>query len=67
MPKVTLIVVNYNGRNFIRDCLNSLERQTFRDFEIILVDNASSDGSLIEIKKVVEVDIGLFCKSDLSP
>jgi GT2 family glycosyltransferase len=66
MPKVTLIVVNYNGRNFIKDCLNSLERQTFRDFEMILVDNASSDGSLVEIKRVVEASSLVSCAKVIS-
>ncbi len=35
-----------NGKAFLRDCLASLERQTFKDFEVILVDNGSTDGSV---------------------
>eukprot|EP01137_Pigoraptor_chileana_P021378 Opistho-2@84990 len=45
-PTITVVVVNYNGGEFIKRCLESLARQTFRDFETILVDNASTDGSL---------------------
>lgn len=45
-PAITVIVVNYNGGGFLRGCLASLAAQTFRDFETILVDNASSDNSL---------------------
>ena len=45
-PDITVIVVNYNGGDFLRGCIASLARQTFRSFETILVDNASSDGSL---------------------
>lgn len=41
-----MVVVNYNGGNFLRNCMASLACQTFRDFETILVDNASTDGSL---------------------
>ncbi len=45
-PAVTVVVVNYNGGEFLRRCLASLARQTFTDFETIVVDNASTDGSL---------------------
>lgn len=46
MPRVSVIIVNYNGRHFLADLLTSLARQTYSDFEAILVDNASSDGSV---------------------
>jgi len=42
---ISIIIVNYNGRHFLDACLSSLVVQTFRDFEIIIVDNASMDGS----------------------
>jgi GT2 family glycosyltransferase len=41
-----VIVVNWNGKHFLEVCLTALRRQTFRDFETILVDNASADGSV---------------------
>ena len=44
-PLISVVVVNFNGKKFLDDCLSSLARQTFRDFEMILVDNGSSDGS----------------------
>jgi GT2 family glycosyltransferase len=45
MPEISIIIVNWNGRHFLDVCLSSLRRQTFRDFETILVDNGSQDGS----------------------
>lgn len=45
-PEITVVVVNYNGGDYIRGCLESLARQTFRNFETIVVDNASKDGSI---------------------
>ncbi len=45
MPEISVIIVNWNGKQFLNDCLSSLRRQTFRDFETILVDNGSHDGS----------------------
>ncbi len=44
-PLISVVVVNFNGKIFLDNCLSALARQTFRDFEIILVDNGSSDGS----------------------
>lgn len=44
-PIISVIIVNYNGRHFLDACLSSLLAQTFQESEIILVDNASSDGS----------------------
>jgi GT2 family glycosyltransferase len=45
MPTVTAIVVNYNGAQFLPEALDSLLRQTRLADEIIVVDNASTDGS----------------------
>ena len=42
---VTFVIVNWNGRRLLEDCLNSIRRQTFREFETIVVDNGSTDGS----------------------
>ncbi len=46
MPsRVTVVIPNWNGERFLDLCLGSLRRQTFRDFETVLVDNGSTDGS----------------------
>jgi len=41
-----VIIVNWNGRDYLRVCLESLRAQTHPDFRIIVVDNGSTDGSL---------------------
>lgn len=43
---VSVIIVNWNGKKFISECLDGLRRQTYKDHSIVLVDNASDDGSL---------------------
>ncbi len=43
---VSCVIVNYNGRELLADCLGSLRRQSRAPDEIVLVDNASTDGSL---------------------
>jgi N-acetylglucosaminyl-diphospho-decaprenol L-rhamnosyltransferase len=44
-PRVRVIVVNHNGGEHLRRCLESLRSQSMSDFEVLVVDNASSDGS----------------------
>jgi GT2 family glycosyltransferase len=46
MPIVSIVIATWNSGNVIPQCLNSLENQTFRDFEVIIVDNGSSDNSI---------------------
>jgi GT2 family glycosyltransferase len=45
-PLASIVIVNWNGLRWLRQLLPSLGEQSFRDFEIIVVDNGSSDGSL---------------------
>ncbi len=45
-PLVSVIVVNWNGKAYLGACLTSLCNQTFLDFELIVVDNGSTDGSV---------------------
>jgi GT2 family glycosyltransferase len=42
---ISVVILNYNGKRYLEDCLTSVLSQTFRDFEVIIVDNGSSDGS----------------------
>ncbi|MDO8842202.1 glycosyltransferase family 2 protein [Methanocalculus sp.] len=47
---ISVIIVNFNGRDYLELCLSSLALQTFRDYEVIVIDNASSDGSVEYLK-----------------
>ena len=49
IPTVTIVVVNYNGDSFIKDCLDSIFAQTCPPEEVLVVDNASCDRSLFLI------------------
>jgi glycosyltransferase involved in cell wall biosynthesis len=44
-PKVTVLMAVYNGERYLRDAIDSILRQTFTDFEFIIVDDGSKDGS----------------------
>ena len=42
---ITVVVVNWNRRDLLRACLHSLASQTYPNFEVVIVDNGSTDGS----------------------
>lgn len=46
MPKISVAIVNFNGENLLRRNLPDVEGQDYEDFETIVVDNGSTDGSL---------------------
>ncbi len=46
MPRVSVVVPVHNTEQYLRDCVASIQSQTLEDIEIILVENASTDGSL---------------------
>ena len=48
--RVSVIVLNWNGMPYIEECIESVLKQTMRDFELIVADNGSSDGSLELLK-----------------
>jgi len=45
MTKVTIIIPNYNGLQFMEPCMKALDAQHYKDYELLIVDNASTDGS----------------------
>ena len=50
MPKVGIVISNYNGWQDTLVCLDSLQKQTFTDFEIILLDDASPNDSVAQLR-----------------
>lgn len=51
MTKSTIVIPNYNGIKYIQACLESLYSGTVTDIEVIVVDNASADGSMELVKE----------------
>jgi GT2 family glycosyltransferase len=62
IPRAIIIVVNWNGRHFLTDCLVAAEQQTYGSYETIVVDNGSTDGSIAYVKshfpavRIIELD-----------
>src|SRR5271166_3221992 len=55
-PRVTVITPAYNVRQYIGEAIDSVLAQTFRDFEYLVVDDGSTDGTIAEILSRVEID-----------
>jgi hypothetical protein len=59
MSRVTVLIPNYNGATYLRECVESVRAQTFSDWAIVVGDNASTDGSVRIIDAIVDPRIRL--------
>lgn len=50
-PFVSIIIVSYNAKGYLKNCLESLSKMTYPHYEILLVDNGSTDGTSEFVKK----------------
>lgn len=55
-PKVSIITASFNYENFIKETIESVLNQTFKDWEMIIVDDGSSDNSVNVIKEYCQKD-----------
>lgn len=49
--KISILITNYNKKNFLKSCLTSCLNQNYKNFEIIILDNFSNDGSQLLLKQ----------------
>ena len=59
MPKVSVIVAAFNAENYLREAIQSVLRQTFQDFELLIVDDGSTDGTARIIRSYSDARIQL--------
>ncbi|MFQ6086118.1 MAG: glycosyltransferase family 2 protein [Candidatus Bathyarchaeia archaeon] len=52
LPKIAILILNRNGKHFLKNCFDSLKNQTYPNYEVVLVDNGSTDGSVEFVRKV---------------
>ena len=55
-PKVSIILPTYNGKKYIRESIDSILKQSFTDWELIVVDDCSTDGTAEILKEYVSED-----------
>jgi len=48
---ISIIIVTYNVEDIIDNCINSVTKNTFKNYELIIIDGASNDGTILKIKK----------------
>ena len=63
-PFVSFIVPTYNRRRWIGECLDAINRQTYRHFEVIVIDDCSSDGTVEWLRSAPEYDFVRVCAQD---
>lgn len=69
-PKVSILIPVFNRKDYIAECIQSALDQTFTDFEIVVVDNASEDGTWEVCQKFAAMDsrVRIFCNdSNIGP
>ena len=63
LPKISVIMSVYNGMPFLKDAVESILNQTYKNFEFIIIDDASTDGSLKYLKSLKDRRIKLINNS----
>lgn len=61
---VSVVIPNYNGKKYLETCMNSLMKQSLKPEEIIIVDNASKDGSIEYIEQNFKDKVTLICLNE---
>lgn len=63
--KIGIVLVNYNGSEFLNQCIDSIKSSTYENYKIILVDNASTDKSIEKVRNrysdIVIIEVGENC------
>jgi glycosyltransferase involved in cell wall biosynthesis len=60
IPKVSVLMPNYNCEKYITEAIESILDQSFIDFEFIIIDDASTDGSWKIIQEYAEKDLRII-------
>ena len=54
-PLVSICIPTYNGEKYLKECLDSCIDQTFKNYEIIICDDCSSDGTIKIIEEYAKI------------
>ena len=54
--KFSILIANYNNGKFFQDCYKSILQQTYQNWEVVILDDASTDNSVEVIKNIIQND-----------
>jgi glycosyltransferase involved in cell wall biosynthesis len=63
-PEISVIIPLYNHENYIERTIQSVLEQSFQDFEIVIVDDGSTDNSVALVKEIEDSRIRLYCQEN---
>ena len=66
LPLVSIIINCYNGEKFLKDCLDSITIQSYKNWEIIFWDNCSTDNSKYILDKYKSYSVKYFCSDNFT-
>ncbi|MDO4225227.1 MAG: glycosyltransferase family 2 protein [Bergeyella zoohelcum] len=56
MTKFSILIAHYNNFHYFQDCYKSILGQTFQEFEVVILDDCSTDDSFAQVKELVKTD-----------
>lgn len=66
MDLISLVIINYNNKSYLKRCMNSIFNQTYKNLEIIFIDNESKDGSYDFMKEEYSDKDILLIKNEIN-
>lgn len=67
MTKVSVIIPTYNRSNLVRECIDSVLKQSFADFELLVIDDGSTDDTASVIQKISDTRLEYVYKENAGP
>lgn len=62
--KIAAVICNYNKCAYVTECIQSVLESVFQDFDLMVVDNASTDGSVEQIRRIYGDMVKLFVNKE---
>lgn len=60
--KISLVIPVYNGEKYLKECIDSVLNQPYKDIEIIAINDGSKDNSVNILNKIAQIDMVLEYK-----
>ncbi|QDL09642.1 glycosyltransferase family 2 protein [Brasilonema octagenarum UFV-E1] len=64
MPKVSVVIPAYNAMTYLPETMESVQRQTFSDFEVLIINDGSADNIVEWVSQLVDPRVKLICQTN---